>query len=181
MIRSKALLLIPALAIAVLATACSKKEEQPAQEFNQMPQQQQQTMNANSDAAPGFTLTKVGGGKKSLSDYQGKVVMVNFWATWCGPCKREIPDFVELQNEYKDKGFEIVGIALDEPADVETFVDNSSINYDILHGNQDIAMAYGNIRSIPTTFLLNRDGEIVKKYVGMQPKSTWATEINAIL
>ena len=74
---------------------------------------------AGSNAAPVFTLPDVEGGSKTLTDYRGKVVMLNFWATWCGPCKREIPDFIEMQNDFRDEGFEIVGVSLDQPGEEE--------------------------------------------------------------
>lgn len=137
-----------------------------------------------SAAAPGFTLASVGGGSKSLSDYKGKVVMLNFWATWCGPCKREIPDFIELQEAYRDQGFEIVGVSLDDPNArdaVAAFVRNEGINYDIVYGNGEVAQAYGGVRSIPTTFLIDREGNVVSSKVGLTPKAQWESAIEALL
>lgn len=137
-----------------------------------------------SGSAPDFTLPAVGGGSKTLSDYKGKVVMLNFWATWCGPCKREIPDFIEMQKAYRDKGFEIVGVSLDDPNArdaVAAFVKSEGINYDIVYGDGGVAQAYGGVRSIPTTFLINRDGEVVTSKVGLMPKEAWVKEIEALL
>ena len=137
-----------------------------------------------SSAAPDFTLASVGGGSKSLSDYKGKVVMLNFWATWCGPCKREIPDFIEMQEAYRDQGFEILGVSLDDPNArdaVAAFVKSQGINYDIVYGNGEVAQAYGGVRSIPTTFLIDREGNVVSSKVGLTPKAQWESAIEALL
>ncbi len=135
-------------------------------------------------SAPAFELPDARGGMKSLNAYKGDVVMLNFWATWCGPCKQEIPDFIELQEEYRDKGFRIVGLSLDQPGQealVKQFIKEKGINYDVLFDDGSTAQAYGGVRSIPTTFLINRDGEIVFSKVGLQPKSGWAEAIEELL
>lgn len=160
-------------------------EPEPSVVMQQQAAQQGGTQTGGGgSAAPAFELPAVGGGSKGLADYEGKVVMLNFWATWCGPCKREIPDFIELQNEYRDKGFEIVGVSLDQPGEegaVVQFVSQYGINYDVLHGDGDIAQAYGGVRSIPTTFLIDREGNVVSSKVGLTPKATWAEEIEKLL
>jgi cytochrome c biogenesis protein CcmG/thiol:disulfide interchange protein DsbE len=146
--------------------------------------QQTAAQNGGGSGAPGFTLPSVTGGSKSLADYRGKVVMLNFWATWCGPCKREIPDFIEMQEALRDDGLEIVGVSLDQPGEesnVAQFVRQNGINYDVLHGNGEIAQAYGGVRSIPTTFLLDREGNIVSSKVGLQSKAAWEAEIKKLL
>ena len=170
-----------ALAAVVTLSGCGKKEEATV-EMKQVPPQQTPVASAEQgQTAPNFALASYEGDSKTLADYEGKVVMLNFWATWCGPCKREIPDFIDLQKTYEGKGLEIVGVALDDPNDVRNFVDNSQINYDILFGSDQIAMAYGNIRSIPTTFLIGRDGKIVSSFVGMRPKEQWVEQIQSLL
>lgn len=144
----------------------------------------QQGQEGGMGSAPAFDLPDTRGGRKSMESYKGKVVMLNFWATWCGPCKQEIPDFIELQKEYGDQGFEIVGISLDEAgheAAVKGFVKQKGMNYDVLFDDGSVAQAYGGVRSIPTTFLINREGEIVSSQVGLQPKSAWASAIEALL
>ncbi len=144
----------------------------------------QQGQEGGMGSAPAFDLPDTRGGRKSMESYKGKVVMLNFWATWCGPCKQEIPDFIELQEEYGDQGFEIVGISLDEAgqeAAVKGFVRQKGMNYDVLFDDGSVAQAYGGVRSIPTTFLINREGEIVSSQVGLQPKSAWASAIEALL
>jgi len=139
---------------------------------------------SGSGSAPDFELVDLSGSTKSLADYSGKVVMLNFWATWCGPCKREIPDFIELQDEYRDQGFEIVGISLDDPAktdEVARFSRDQGINYDVLYGHRGVAEAYGGVRSIPTTFLIDRSGAVVASITGVQPKNVWTEEIEKLL
>jgi cytochrome c biogenesis protein CcmG/thiol:disulfide interchange protein DsbE len=174
---------ITAFAVVIVAIVLIGKLNEPEPSV-MMQQTASQAGNAGSNAAPGFTLPSTNGGNKSLADYKGKVVMLNFWATWCGPCKREIPDFIEMQNDFRDEGFEIVGVSLDQPgeeAKVAQFVKQSGINYDVLFGNGQIAQAYGGVRSIPTTFLLDREGNIVSSKVGLQSKAAWEEQIKALL
>ncbi len=132
--------------------------------------------------APDFTLFSVEDEKVSLSEFKGKVVMVNFWATWCPPCKKEIPDFMDFQKTYGERGFEILGISLDDDQDaVHTYLTSNPINYFVLFGSPDVAAKYGNIQSIPTTFLVDREGIIRATEVGMMPRSYWEQKIEALL
>lgn len=120
--------------------------------------------------AADFALPRSGDGKTvRMSDFKGKVRLVNFWATWCPPCRAEIPHFVEMYDELKGQGVEIIGISLDREGDkvVAPFVKDNKMNYPVLIGNNDVANAYGGIRGIPTTFVVDREGRIVKKYVGL--------------
>ena len=125
--------------------------------------------------APNFSLKDEDGKTVQLSDYRGKVVLLNFWATWCGPCKIEIPWFVEFERTHKDEGFAVVGISMDEdgwPA-VKPFISDAGINYRILMGNDSIAQLYGGVDSLPTTFIIDREGRIHAKYLG-------ATDVSVI-
>ena len=132
--------------------------------------------------APDFTLLSVEDEKVSLSEFKGKVVLVNFWATWCPPCKKEIPDFMDFQKTYGDRGFEILGISLDDDKDaVLEYLTSNPMNYFVLFGSPDVAALYGNIRSIPTTFLVDREGIIRATEVGMMPRSYWEQKIEALL
>ncbi len=123
--------------------------------------------------APDFTLVTLKGDTISLSDYKGKVVIIDFWATWCGPCVREIPHYIELQKEYGDSGLVVIGIALDAPERVEKFAEARKLNYPVAIGDKELANRYGGIKFIPTTFVIDQEGRIYKKYVGYQPKEVF--------
>ena len=133
--------------------------------------------------APSFTLLDINGDEKSLSDFKGKVVILDFWATWCPPCRAEIPHFVELYDEHKDKGLEVIGISVDWNAErvVGPFAEENGINYTLLLGSDDVSNAYGGIVSIPTTFLIDRDGGIRKKYIGYRDKDVFENDIKELL
>jgi peroxiredoxin len=128
-------------------------------------------------AAPAFTLTDLSGKSVSLSDFRGKVVVLDFWATWCPPCRREIPDFIDLQKKFGSQGLEIVGIALDEPDKVQAFARQNGMNYPVLLGSDEISMKYGGIEGIPTTFIIDKSGRIVNRFEGFQPREVFETEI----
>ncbi len=133
-----------------------------------------QESGSSNQKAPDFTLTTLNGDDITLSDYRGKVVFLNFWATWCPPCRVEIPHFVDFMEEYED--FIVLGIALDprEFDKVPAFVDKMGINYPVMLDKKGVSQnQYGPIRSIPTTFVINRDGEIVQKIVGSRPKEAF--------
>lgn len=134
-----------------------------------------------SGTAPAFTLPDLNGSPVSLSDFKGKVVVLNFWATWCPPCKREIPDFIELQSDYGSKGLQIVGVALDRPESVKEFAAANGMNYQILLGNNDVAARYGGVKGIPTTFVIDRTGKIAAKFVGFRTKEIFESEIKKLL
>lgn len=119
-----------------------------------------------------FTLKDIDGRDVRLADYQGKVLLLDFWATWCGPCKVEIPGFVDLYRRYKSQGFEVVGVVvLDEFARARPFAQQFKMNYPILDGvdREDIEDAFGPLFGLPTSFVIGRDGRICSKHVGLPP------------
>jgi thiol-disulfide isomerase/thioredoxin len=134
-------------------------------------------------AAPGWRLPNLAGEVVSNSDFAGKVMILDFWATWCGPCRMEIPHFIELQQTYGGQGLEIVGVAMDQQGAmvVKPFVDQAGVNYRTVIGNAEVANLYGPIRGIPTTFVISQDGKIYKKYVGYRPKEIFEADIRALL
>ena len=131
--------------------------------------------------APDFSLTNVDGQKASLSDFKGKAVILNFFASWCPPCKAEIPDFVELQKKYGDKGFTFVGVSLVSLQESRDFAAKMGINYPILVDDGKVSALYGPVRAIPTTFVIDKDMKIVKMYVGARSKETFEADINNLL
>jgi peroxiredoxin len=121
--------------------------------------------------APDFVLTDLQGHTVKLSDLRGKAVVLNFWATWCPPCKAEIPWFVELQKRYGAQGLQVVGVSMDDgdQNDVEKFAAENSINYPILFGQEKVAEQYGGIDYLPTTFYIDRNGVVMERVFG-QPE-----------
>jgi peroxiredoxin len=130
--------------------------------------------------APDFSLKSLDGKTVKLSSLKGKVVILDFWATWCPPCRAEIPDFIELQKQYGKKGLVIIGIALDKKDAVQKFVKSNKINYKILMGDDAITGAYGGIEAIPTTFVLGKDQVIKKQYVGQVQKEVFEKDIKEL-
>lgn len=133
-----------------------------------------------------FTLPDLDGRMVSLSDYEGQVVIVNFWATWCVPCREEIPDFIELQSEYGADGFTILGISIDtiDVAEVKEFAVEYKINYPVLYAGKQakqLTRDYGNFRGIPASFLVNHEGIRIKRVLGRMEKPFWVKEIKAAL
>lgn len=124
---------------------------------------------ANAAKAPDFTLTNIENKKVSLSDFKGKVVLLNFWATYCPPCRAEMPDFVALQDKYASKGFSVIGISVDDDWQevLPSFVKTMKINYPILIANMKVLKDYGDIYALPATFIIDREQKIIKSYTGM--------------
>ena len=120
-------------------------------------------------AAPDFTLKDADGKTVHLSDYKGKVVLLDFWATWCPPCKIEIPWFMDMQRKYKDQGFEVLGVAMDDNGweDVKPFLADLKVNYRVVVGDDATSNAYGGVESLPTTFLIDREGKIAAIHIGL--------------
>ena len=123
----------------------------------------------SSKSAPEFELKDANGQTVHLADYKGKVVLLDFWATWCGPCKIEIPWFMEFEQQFKDRGFAVVGVSMDEDGwnAVKPYLVRMKVNYRILLGNDKVAGLYGGVDALPTTFLIDRQGNIVAKYEGV--------------
>lgn len=136
------------------------------------------------DANLDFTMKDMNGVEVRLADLKGKVVLLNFWATWCGPCRLEIPWFVEFQEKYGDRGFRIVGISVDDPPEaLPPFARRFKVNYPLVVGadREDVQKAYGPIFGVPITFLIGRNGRICMKHVGPASKEQFESEIRSLL
>ena len=133
--------------------------------------------------APDFALKDLTDRTVRLSDFVGKIRIVNFWATWCPPCRKEIPHFQALTTKYGDRGVVIIGISVDqeELSTVQTFVESMKISYPILIADPAVIRAYGSVASIPTTFLIDRKGQIFRKYVGYRDQVVFEKDIRALL
>lgn len=124
----------------------------------------------SSHPAPQFTLPNLDGKQVSLKDFANKVIIIDFWATWCGPCRQEIPHLNRLYEDYRGKGLEIVGISMDtdEPESIKKFTRDFRMEYTVVIGNESVAEDFG-LLGYPTTIIIDRKGNIVKKYTGYQP------------
>jgi peroxiredoxin len=139
---------------------------------------------AESQANLDFTVKDMNGASVRLADYKGKVIVLNFWATWCPPCKAEIPGFVELQAQYKDQGLVILGVSGDDdPETLKTFASEWKINYPMLVGRDESALldAYGPIYGYPISVIVGRDGAVCGRHVGPATKEEFEQEIKALL
>lgn len=138
---------------------------------------------SRAEPAPAWELKDIDGKTVKLSDFQGKVVILDFWATWCPPCRAEIPHFVELQKQYQDQGLVVIGVSLDQggPEVVSAFAKQQKINYPVVMGNEAVAKQYGNIEAIPTTFIIDPKGNIAGKHEGFTDKSVFEDEIKKLL
>jgi cytochrome c biogenesis protein CcmG/thiol:disulfide interchange protein DsbE len=132
-------------------------------------------------AAPDFRLTDIDGKETALSDFKGKVIILDFFASWCPPCRQEIPDFINLQASYGQKGFTMVGVSLVDKKESKDFAAAQSINYPVLVDDGNAGNIYGPIRSIPTTFLIGKDFKIAKIYIGYRPKDVFEKDIVELL
>jgi thiol-disulfide isomerase/thioredoxin len=136
-----------------------------------------------SSPAPDFTLQTLDGKQMTLSALKGKAVLLNFWATWCSPCKIEMPWFVELQKQYGPQGLQIVGVAMDDASkeDIAKFAKDIGVNYPILVGKEAVGDLYGGVPALPETFFIGRDGKIVDKILGLKGKSEIEDDIKKAL
>jgi cytochrome c biogenesis protein CcmG/thiol:disulfide interchange protein DsbE len=161
-------------ALAFLLASCSRPSSLPTGELKSEGQRK---------PAPNFSLKDADGNAVNLSDYRGKVVLVNFWATWCGPCEAEIPWFIEFEKKYKDQGFAVLGVSMDDDGwkSVRPYVASHKINYRIVIGSEVVSQQFGEIDSLPTSFVLDRAGRIASNHIGLVDKVNYQNEIVKLL
>jgi peroxiredoxin len=183
---------LPFSALMLALTACSpKKEDKPP-----APKVTASAEKANAPAvaasmealpkygpAPTWKLQDVNGKEVTSDEFKGKVVVLDFWATWCPPCRAEIPGYTELMTKYGADGLVIVGVSMDEggPEVVKPFMEKMKINYPVLMANEGIAAAFGGMDAIPTTFIIDRSGEVRDKKVGSEETAEYEKKIVAVL
>jgi peroxiredoxin len=163
-----------ALAIACVLTACSNSGSSVRAAVKP---------DKDRKKAPDFTLKDSNGTAVKLSDYRGKVVLLNFWATWCGPCKIEIPWFMDFEQRFKDNGFSVLGVSMDDDGweAVKPYLENRKVNYRIVMGDETVGNLYGGIESLPTTFLIDREGRVAQTHIGLVSKKDYEMEIAHLL
>ncbi|MCW5963447.1 MAG: TlpA family protein disulfide reductase [Bryobacterales bacterium] len=138
---------------------------------------------ADRNEAPDFSLVDAGGQTVKLSELKGKVVLLNFWATWCAPCRIEIPWFVDMEREFKDQGFAVVGVSMDEDGweVVKPFISDMKVNYRMVLGTEELAQLYSGVQALPTSFVIDRNGRIASTHMGIVSRSVFEEEIRALL
>jgi thiol-disulfide isomerase/thioredoxin len=180
---SRATLQLPAIAIVLALTACTKQNEAP----KALAMAPAAKLDASSlpklGPAPAWNLKDVNGQPVTSDQFKGKVVVVDFWATWCGPCREEIPGYTELQKKYGKDGLAIVGVSLDQagPAVVKAFAEKFGVSYQLVMGDDAVQAAFGGMDAIPTTFLIDRTGQIRDRKVGAEPTADYEKKVVALL
>lgn len=181
--------IIISLLTSLLVTGCSNKKEADIKNYpiSGKGSNVSEITNVSKriDLAPNFSWKDQSGKTIDFDSFRGKVTLINFWATWCGPCKRELPDLIALSKDLADKNVKVLGISTDRGSnvieEVRSFVAEKGITYQIVISNEDIEEAYGNVRVIPTTFLIDANGKIVQTIVGARSKQQFAELINGLL
>ena len=164
-----------ALVCALVGTGCSDVgigKPKPKTEAKAVEKQKAPAFELKSGVGkptPAFKLKDANGQAVSAADYKGKVVLLDFWATWCGPCKIEIPWFMDFERQFKDQGFAVLGVSMDEDGwtAIKPYVQNMKMNYRVLLGNDDVSTAYGGLDALPTTLLIDRQGKIASVHEGV--------------
>jgi thiol-disulfide isomerase/thioredoxin len=171
--RDPVVIIVVAMLIAVMLVFSFKRSHRSSQAASA----------AQMKIAPDFTLQSLEGKTVSLSDFRGKPVVLNFWATWCEPCKIEMPWFVDFQKQYGPAGVQFLGVAMDDagPKEIGEFAASMKVNYPILIGKDTVGDAYGGVQFLPETFYIDRDGKVVDKAFGLKGRGEIEDDIKKIL
>jgi len=166
----KSMALMIFLALSAVLFLCANNDQEAVRE-------------TGTPAAGSFELTDLEGNTLTLENYRGKVIILDFWDTWCPPCRKEIPDFIALQDEYGSEGFVVIGVAFGREGveKVKAFAEEMGINYPVAVATEEIMKSYGPIQAIPTTFILDKNGRIYQKYTGYREKSVFRNDILKLL
>ena len=181
-LRAVLITLIPALLLITLLAGCAR-EKLPSD----LPPNVAEVISVTrrADRVPDFSWKGTDEQIVNFDGFRGSVTLVNFWATWCGPCKKELPDLVALSRQYADRDFHVIGVATDRTSNaaslVAEFVGKYAIPYQVVLSTQELENAFGNVRSMPTSFLIDKDGRIVKTLIGMTPKTVFEKAIEPLL
>jgi thiol-disulfide isomerase/thioredoxin len=153
--------------MAIILFGCDK----PVVSTNAAGPAEKPSANDSKKPLPNFRVTKLDGGSLTAADLKGKVTVLDFWATWCDPCKEEIPDYNKLQEKYAGKDFQILGVTVESGsvADIKRKVEEFKIKYPVTVGDDNVVDAFGGMIGFPTTFLISKDGKIQKKFIGSIP------------
>lgn len=172
-----------AFLLCISFTGCQRQQAQPTHEASSLAPLAGVEVVDPPQPAPDFTAPQIDGSSFQLSAHRGSVLVLNFWATWCPPCREEIPDLIALQRDLGDRGLLVVGISLDEEGTtvVTPFAQNFNINYPIVLGNETIADAYGGVFALPTTVVVDRSGRIRYQVLGLFPTQKMRPHLEALL
>jgi peroxiredoxin len=173
--RDPVVIIVTVMVITLLLVFGIRKSRRPAPQI--------QTSNGEMKSAPDFTLQSLDGKAVHLSDFRGKAILLNFWATWCEPCKIEMPWIVDLQKQYSSQGLQVVGVAMDDagPEEIAKFTRHMGVNYPVVIGRDEVGDAYGGLPFLPTTFYIGRDGKIVDKVFGIRGRGEIEDDIKKAL
>ena len=173
--RDPAVIIVVAMVVALMLVFGFKLARRSSQRLS--------TAVTQNGAAPDFTLQSLDGKTVRLSDFRGKPVVLNFWATWCGPCKIEMPWFVDFQKQYKQAGVQFLGVAMDDAStkDIAEFAESMKVNYPILIGKETVGDAYGGVQFLPETFYIDRNGKVIDKAFGLKGRGEIEDDIKKIL
>jgi thiol-disulfide isomerase/thioredoxin len=173
--------------VVAIGAGCHSTHADPRKSAASKTQEQSEIRNLirfvkNPDPAPALDIKDLDGKPLTLDEGKGKIIIVNFWATWCGPCRAEIPDLIELQNKYKEQ-LEIIALATDEDdaAEVKKFSQKAGINYRVAMAPDKLRTEFGGIPALPTSFVLDTQGRVVQKHIGLSDPSIYELEVRALL